>query len=472
MLVRQIHDPKLAQYAYLIGCPKSGEAIIMDPERDIDRYFALAEQHHLRIVAAADTHIHADYLSGLREFAERGVTVIASDEGGPDWRYEWLVGSSYPHRLVRHNDRFTVGNIEFTVLHTPGHTPEHVSYLVQDHGAGAADPIAIVTGDFVFVGDVGRPDLLEVAAGVHDTMVPGAKQLYRSIEGFKRLPPFLQVWPAHGAGSACGKSLGDIPSSTIGYELRTSPAMRAAADEAGFVEYILAGQPEPPVYFARMKRDNRAGPAVLGGVPVLRHLAPSALAALAGRTDTVVLDTRDKASFQAGHLPGALLAELDSQLIAIAGSYVPDDAPVVLVVEAARVDEVVRALIRIGVDALEGYVTPADLAAYAAAGGALVATRTIDMDAMERRRHEEDVTILDVRGKVEHDHYHVPGALNIAHTRLAVRLPEVPRDRPVLVHCQLGGRAAHAAALLEREGYDVTAVADAFPNWKERMTAG
>jgi hydroxyacylglutathione hydrolase len=213
MLVRQIPDTKLAQYAYLVGCPRSGEAIVIDPERDVDRYFEEAARHKLRLVAAADTHIHADYLSGLRELAERGVLVYASKEGGPDWQYEWLRDSQYPHRLLAHGDRFSVGFIEFQAVHTPGHTPEHLSYLVRDAGGGAADFVALASGDFVFVGDVGRPDLLERAAGMAGVMVPSARAQYASIKReFAPLPEFLQVWPAHGAGSACGKSLGDVPS--------------------------------------------------------------------------------------------------------------------------------------------------------------------------------------------------------------------------------------------------------------------
>lgn len=136
MLVRQIADPKLAQFAYLVGCPRTGEAIVIDPERDVDRYFDAAARHNLRLVAAADTHIHADYLSGLREMASRGVLVYASSEGGPDWQYEWLLRSEYPHKLLSHGDSFWVGNIEFRAVHTPGHTPEHLSYLVRDAGAG------------------------------------------------------------------------------------------------------------------------------------------------------------------------------------------------------------------------------------------------------------------------------------------------------------------------------------------------
>lgn len=471
MLVRQILDPKLAQYAYLIGCPRTGEAIIMDPERDIDRYLDLAAQHKLRIVAAADTHIHADYVSGLREFAERGITVYASDEGAPDWRYEWLVGSAYPHRLVKDGDVFQVGNIEFTVVHNPGHTPEHISYLVKDLGAGATEPIGMVTGDFVFVGDLGRPDLLEQAAGMTGTQEPGARQLFSSVQAFKALPPFVQVWPAHGAGSACGKSLGDIPSSTVGYELRTNPAIHASASEGEFVDYILSGQPEPPPYFARMKRDNRAGPRVLRGVPRIAHLDAENLGALAGRTDIAILDTRGRKQFLAAHVPGSILAELDYQFVNIAGSFLEEGTPVYLIVEEARVDEAVRALLRIGVDEVHGYLTPEDITAYAAQGGTLHSIPSIDMAELERRRHQGQVTILDTRGKVDYDVHHVPGAINVAHTRLLVRLADVPRDKPVLVHCNSGARSAHAVSLLARHGYDVTNVADLMANYRELAAA-
>ncbi|WP_434479017.1 MBL fold metallo-hydrolase [Gemmatimonas sp.] len=471
MLVRQIHDQKLAQYAYLIGCPSTGEAIIMDPERDIDRYVALAAHHKLHIVAAADTHIHADYLSGLREFAERGVKVYASDEGAPEWRYEWLPGSAYTYQLLKNNDRFTVGNVELTALHTPGHTPEHLSYLVQDLGAGAAEPISMITGDFVFVGDVGRPDLLESAAGVTGTMEPGARQLYQSVESFKRLPEYLQVWPAHGAGSACGKSLGDVPGSTIGYELRTNPSIRAATSEAHFVAFILSGQPEPPVYFARMKRENRAGPTVLGRVPSPVHLDRPTLASLAGRTDVALFDTRGRTAFLASHMPASILAEIDYQLVNIVGSYIEERVPVYLVVGEDRLDEAVRALIRIGVDDIRGYVTPMDVEAYAANGGAMASIPSIDMAALEQRRLAGGVTILDVRGRVDFDHFHVPDAINVAHTRLLVRLADVPTAYPVLVHCNSGARSAHAASLLQRHGYDVTNVADAMANYRETALA-
>lgn len=470
MLVRQILDPTLAQYAYLIGCPRTGEAIVFDPERDIDRYYDLAARHKLRIVAAADTHIHADYLSGLREFAERGVKVYASDEGGADWRYEWLLGSSYPHQLVHHGDQFRVGNIGFTVLHTPGHTPEHVCYSVVDHGSGADEPIGVVTGDFVFVGDLGRPDLLEQAAGVVGTMEPGARQLFHSLDILKGLPEHAQIWPAHGAGSACGKSLGDVPMSTVGYERRFNPAVRAATTENAFVEYILSGQPEPPMYFARMKRDNKLGPAVIGTVPTIPHLAADMIGTLANRTDIVVLDTRLRQEFLASHLPKSLLCELDFQFVNIAGSYVEEGVPIYLVIEPDRLDEAVRNLLRIGLDDIRGYVTPDELAQYLASGGATSEIESITMETLEARRLAGGVRVLDVRGKVDFDVSHIPDALNIAHTRLLARIDELPADLPVIVHCNSGARSAHAVALLERRGYETVNVADMFANWHATPT--
>ncbi|HET7698010.1 MAG TPA: MBL fold metallo-hydrolase [Vicinamibacterales bacterium] len=467
MLVRQVADPKLAQFAYLIGCPRTGEAIVIDPERDVDRYFDLAARHKLRIAAAADTHIHADYLSGLREMAERGVLVYASKEGGPEWQYEWLRHGGYRHRLLGHGDQFSVGNIEFRAVHTPGHTPEHLSYLVRDAGGGAEDFIALASGDFVFAGDVGRPDLLERAAGIAGVMEPSARTQFASIQReFRGLPEFLQVWPAHGAGSACGKSLGDVPTSTVGYELRTNPSIHAAVNEQAFVDYILAGQPEPPLYFARMKRDNRRGPQLLRGLPAPPALRASDLAALENRRDVAVLDTRPRQAFFAGHLAGSLLTELDYQLCSIAGSYVEEGTPIYLVVDEARLDEAVRALIRVGLDDIAGYVTPAALAEYERQAGPLRRTATIDMAGMEARRAGGGVQVLDVRGAAEFGAGHVPGAVNVPHTRIGVNAGSLRPDAPLLVYCQSGARAAAAVAMLERLGFEAIDVNDNFASYR------
>jgi hydroxyacylglutathione hydrolase len=467
MLVRQVADPKLAQFAYLIGCPRTGEAIVIDPERDVDRYFDLAARHHLRLVAAADTHIHADYLSGLREMAARGILVYASKEGGPEWQYEWLIHGAYRHRLLGHGNQFTVGYIEFRAVHTPGHTPEHLSYLVRDAGSGAEDFIALASGDFIFVGDVGRPDLLERAAGMVGVMEPSARAQFASIQReFRSLPEFLQVWPAHGAGSACGKSLGDVPTSTVGYELRTNRSIREALDEQTFVDFILAGQPEPPLYFARMKRDNRRGPELLPALPSPSPLEARELERLENRTDVVVLDTRSRDAFFEGHLAGSLLTELDYQFCSIAGSYVPEGMPIYLVVDETRLDEAVRALVRVGLDRIDGYITPGTLAGYGQQRGRLSGTATIDMAALEAARVGGRAHVLDVRGLAEFETGHVTGALHVPHTRIAVDADALPVDRPLLVYCNSGARAAAAAAMLARLGFEAVDVNDTFANYR------
>lgn len=213
MLFRSFFDEQLAHMSYLVGCQRTGEAIVIDPGRNVDQYIDTAKKEGMRIVAAAETHIHADFVSGAKELAKRcGAKLYLSDEGDENWKYQYLDEVHY--ELVREGSVFTVGNVEFKVLHTPGHTPEHVSFILTDRGGGATEPMGIFTGDFVFVGDVGRPDLLEKAAGMVGTTDIGARQMFQSLKKFKMLPDYLQVWPAHGAGSACGKALGAVPVST------------------------------------------------------------------------------------------------------------------------------------------------------------------------------------------------------------------------------------------------------------------
>ncbi|NQV71853.1 MBL fold metallo-hydrolase [bacterium] len=469
MLFRQIWDTRLAQYAYLIGCQATGEAIIVDPERDIDTYLEIAEQEGLVITAAVDTHIHADYLSGLREFAERGVKVYASDEGDADWKYEWLIGSSYNYQLVKHADEFKMGNIKFTVVHSPGHTPEHVAFLVTDMGGGADRPMGLLSGDFVFVGDLGRPDLLESAAGVQGVMEPSARMLYASVQEFLKLDDFIQIWPAHGAGSACGKALGAIPQSTVGYERVFNSAIGAAIrGEDEFVETILDGQPEPPMYFARMKRDNKLGPKVLGTMPQPKHLFLEDLKKLSGNMDVVVLDTRlDRSAFMARHLPGSLYAGFNKSFNTAAGSVIEENVPIYLIVEEEHLEEAVRDLVRIGLDQIEGYATPATLEAYADHGYEMASIREIHIDELNGVMAKEDVVVLDVRNKAEHDPAHVPGSANIAYTRLWLRRDEVPAGTKA-IHCVSGGRSAVSSALLARLGHDVIYINGEFAAWNAK----
>jgi len=457
MYFKQIFDKKLAQYAYLIGCQATGEAIVVDPMRDIDQYIDLAAEENLEITAATDTHIHADYVSGLREFAERGVKVYASDEGGKDWKYKWLLNSDYDYELINDGDSFSLGNIKFDVIHTPGHTPESVSFLVTD-GAMTDQPMGILSGDFVFVGDVGRPDLLETAAGQKGAMKPAAKELYQSVEAFKDLPEYLQVWPAHGSGSACGKALGAVPESTVGYELRFSPAFRAATSENEFVDFILDGQPEPPLYFGRMKKVNREGPAVLGTLPHPQKISVTDIA----ESDNLVVDTREAVHYMNGHLKGSLLATMDNNFNTIVGSYADAEQDIYLIIDEQHLDEAIRDLVRVGIDNIKGYATPQMLSNW---DHDLQVTKTIAFDDVEKLRKQKDMQVLDVRKATEFAEGHIPGAINIAHTRLADQLEELPRDKTLLVHCEGATRASYASGLLERNGFKVQWIDDEFDNW-------
>src|SRR5215217_2551216 len=273
MLFTRIYDEDLAQASYFIGCQATGEALVVDPRRDIQVYLEEAEKHAMRIVAVTETHIHADYLSGSRELAAAtGARLYLSDEGDADWKY------GFQGERLYDGDEISVGNVLLT------------------EGATTDEPGFVLTGDFVFVGDLGRPDLLDEAAGGKDTRFVGAKQMFASLrEKFLTLPDYVQVWPGHGAGSACGKALGAVPTSTVGYERLFSWWGRYVEgnDEEGFVEAFLEGQPDAPVYFGRMKRQNRSGPALLGKRPGLTRYAPGELGQKLQDEEIVFVDTRD-----------------------------------------------------------------------------------------------------------------------------------------------------------------------------------
>lgn len=474
MLLRQIFDPTLAQYAYLIGCQQTAEALLVDPERDIDRYVRLAEREGLRITAVAETHIHADFLSGAREFAERFDTrVYLSDEGDKDWKYEWVKekkknGTAYDAVLLKSGDTFNVGRIEIEAVYTPGHTPEHLGFLVTDRGSGTTSPMGFLTGDFVFVGDLGRPDLLEQAAGLHDNQEPSARRLYCSIPTFTALEDHLQVWPAHGAGSTCGKAPGAVPQSTVGYEKRYNATLAAAEQgEHAFVDTILSGQPEPPMYFARMKQDNKRGVPLLGDLPRPRKLSTGELGRMSA--EALVIDTRDRSAFMARHLPGALHAPLGKLFGTAIGSLVTDVAtPLVLIVEESRVEEAVRNLVRIGYDHIEAYAEPETLVQHFDGGGECAEIPEIGFADVKRLRDEDEVAVVDIRYASEYGAGHVPGAINASYTRLPeYETARIPQDKTLLVHCGSGARAALAAAFLGREGYDVRYVNGAFADYAE-----
>lgn len=455
MLLRQIFDPYLAQYAYLVGCQATGEALVIDPLRDIARYLALAKENDLRITAVAETHIHADFVSGGAEFAtDPEVRLYLSAEGGPDWSYAWPGDRPKTHWL-KDGDMFEIGKIRVQALHTPGHTPEHLSFLITDVGGGAEEPLALCTGDFVFVGDVGRPDLLESAAGETGVMEPAARALHQSlVKVLPPLPEFLQILPGHGAGSSCGKALGAVPTTTLGYERRfNAPLKLALADDESFVREILSGQPEPPLYFATMKRVNRDGIRVTGGVPKAPRLVPAAFRQMAADQSTVVLDARmDRAAFDGGHVPRSIHAPLrESYFSASAGSFATENDPLLLVLESsADADLAARQLYRIGLDGLRGWIT-VDEARDAGLLTDLV--ERIEFARFDSARALAEGVLLDVRTSQEFEDGHIEGAVSIPYTRLKERLSELPQGRRVFVHCGTGRRASLAASFLQAQGF-------------------
>lgn len=453
MFVKRFFEPLIAQNSYLIGCASAGEALVIDPIRDIQQYLDTAEREGLRITHVTETHIHADFLSGARELAHRtGASLCLSDEGDKDWKYQ------FDHdRKLKHGDRITIGNVKLDVLHTPGHTPEHLTFLVTD-GAAADKPIAAVTGDFIFVGDVGRPDLLERAAKMAGTMEQSARTLWKSLQEFAKHPDWLQLWPGHGAGSSCGKGISAIPHSTMGYERLFNWAFTAKS-EADFVNNVLSGQPEPPKYYATMKQMNPSTrpPGALDARPMSSLRAGLLVDVL--KTGALVIDTRPATEFAKGHVPGTLNIPLNGSFVTWAGWLVPYTSDFYVIVDdgsAERLTEVRRALSLIGLDRVAGYFGDSAVAHAASHGTTL---GTIDQMTAERLRSAlksrppgEGPAVIDVRSANEWKEGHLPSAIHIPLGHLAERIADVPADRQVVVHCQSGGRSSIAASLLKKLG--------------------
>ncbi|MCU0342841.1 MAG: rhodanese-like domain-containing protein [Ignavibacterium sp.] len=442
MFFKHIYETGLAQASYLVGCQATGEAIVIDPKRDIDTYLEIAELEKLKITHIAETHIHADFLSGSRELAKAtSAEIYLSDEGGNDWQYQ------FPHIGLKDKDTFKVGNLLFEILHSPGHTPEHISFILTDT-ASSNHPVMIFTGDFVFVGDVGRPDLLEKAAGIKGTQEIGAHQMFNSLKKFKELPDHIQVWPGHGAGSACGKALGAVPSSTVGYEKLTNWAL-SIEDENQFVRILLDGQPEPPKYFAMMKKLNKVGPKILGSIP---HPGRFSLQQFenAVKENVTIIDTRDKLSFAGGHFPGSINIQDNSSFSTWAGWMLEYDKPFLLVARDSRIEALSRALIRIGLDNIVGYVN--DMDKIANAGYQIETINQITVQQLKDRN--ENFLFLDVRGLAEYNAGHIEDALNIHAGYLKDNIDKLPKDKKIVVHCAGGDRSAIAASFLKRNGYD------------------
>ncbi|MBM3401605.1 MAG: MBL fold metallo-hydrolase [Bacteroidetes bacterium] len=443
MFFQHIYDKSLAQSSYFIGCQKAGVAAVIDPKRDVDTYLEIAKVNNMEITHIFETHIHADFLAGSRELSKlTGAQMYLSDEGGPGWEYE------FAHHGLKDGDKIKLANLVFEVLHTPGHTPESISFLLTDIPA-SKEAVMLFTGDFVFVGDIGRPDLLEKAAGMVGTMDAGAKQMYKSIQRFSSLPDYIQVWPGHGAGSACGKSLGSVPSTTVGYEKLRNWAFSYDKDESGFVQYLLADQPEPPKYFAMMKKLNKVDRPLLTEVPVLKKLAASELKDAMDK-GMKVLDARDKVEFEAGFIPGSLNIQGNNSFATWAGWFLNYEEKFIILADESKLDDLTRKLMRIGLDNIYGYIPSTTV--WTEAGGQLEKAIIISLEEAKKLM-QGDIQIVDLRGLTEFNSGHIGNADNVFVGTLPQNLDKISKDKKVVIHCQGGDRAAIGYSILVKNGF-------------------
>lgn len=444
MFFQHVYDKSLAQASYFIGCQKAGVAAVIDAKRDVDTYLEIAAANNMKITHIFETHIHADFLAGSRELAAlTGADLYLSDEGGSGWEYE------FKHIGLKDGQKLSLGNLTFDVLHTPGHTPESISFLLTDNPA-SEKPVMVFTGDFVFVGDIGRPDLLEKAAGVAGTADVGAKQMYQSVQKFASLPDYVQVWPGHGAGSACGKALGAVPSSTVGYEKVRNWAFQYSNDEQGFVDYLLADQPEPPKYFAMMKHLNKVDRPLLTEVPKLKKLSAVELKG-AMANGIKLIDARNKGDFAAGFIPCSFNIQGNNSFATWAGWLLTYDEQFMLLADEDQLDDLTRKLMRIGLDNIFGYIPSINV--WTEVGGNLEKSNIISLAEAKELFANNGVQIIDLRGAAEYNAGHIAKAENIFVGTLADNLGKVSRDKKVIIHCQGGDRAAIGYSILAKNGY-------------------
>lgn len=463
MLLRYFYDEKLAHASYVVGCQAKGEMVIIDPMRNIEPYLALAEKEQMQIVGALETHIHADFVAGSRELVDRvGTKMYISDEGDADWKYQNLEG--IPHQLLKDGDEFSIGNLIFKIMHTPGHTPESISFLLTDRGGVADKPMGIFTGDFVFVGDIGRPDLLEKAAGIQGTSLSGAKAMFKSLERFKALPDYMQIWPAHGAGSACGKALGAVPSSTVGYEKQFNWAMQFD-DEQKFIDALLDGQPEPPYYFAVMKRVNKIGINLLKNLPPVKVVSSFEEVTQLLADGKQVIDTRPAEDFSQGFIAGTLNIPYNNSLTNWAGWLVDYTKPLYLLIYPSQLDDVLIALRSIGIDNVVGY---GDVTGILEEATSLESYENITPLEAKSLIENEEVHVLDVRNQTEYDAGHIENAQHIMIGTLARRLDELQTNKKIVVQCQGGARSAIAVSVLKANGiHNIVNLMGGYMAWQQ-----
>ena len=461
MILHQRYVPGLAILSYVLGDEQAGEAIVIDPVRDVGEYLDVARSHHLRIRHILETHVHADFVSGSRELKKRlggEATIHCSAMGGQEWT------ARYADHLIQRGDSLRIGKIRLDWLHTPGHTPEHVVMPVYDTSRSSEVPWLMFTGDLLFVGAVGRPDLLGEQAQKRL-----AHELYESL--FSRLsglPDITEIYPAHGAGSACGKAIASRRTSTLGFERQFSASLQRKPEDQ-WVRDLLADMPLAPKYFPHMKVINRDGPAILGGdLPGHMAYSVSQVRQQLGR-ECLVLDVRSKEGFAAGHIPGSINIPLGTHFTTWAGWVLPYDRDILAVLDRPQdMTEAATNLTRIGLDRIAGHLD-GGIEAWETAGQPLQTLTTMSVQDLHERVDDVPgkLTVLDVRTAGEWQAGHINGAIHIHGGLLRDNLPQVPGDRPIAVVCGSGYRASVAASLLQREQYgQVSNIIGGMTAWK------
>ncbi|MDG0847502.1 persulfide dioxygenase-sulfurtransferase CstB [Staphylococcus equorum] len=443
MFFKQFYDNHLSQASYLVGCQRTGEAIVIDPVRDLTKYMEVADGEGFKITQAAETHIHADFASGIRDVQERlNANIYVSGEGDDQLSYKNMPEHT---NFVENQDIIQVGNIKLEVLHTPGHTPESISFLLTDEGGGSSVPMGLFSGDFIFVGDIGRPDLLEKSVQMEGTTEIGAKQMYQSIEGVKNLPDYIQIWPGHGAGSPCGKALGAIPMSTLGYEKINNWAFNVT-DESKFVETLTSNQPAPPHHFAQMKKINQFGMNMYQPYDVFPSLDNARIA----------FDLHSKEAFHGGHTEGTINIPYNQNFINQIGWYLDYENSIDLIGDKSTVEQAAHTLQLIGFDNVAGYRLPKS-------------------EILTQSIHSVDMTgkeeyILDVRNEEEWNNGHLDQAVNIPHGKLLNENIPFNKEDKIYVHCQSGVRSSIAVGILENKGFEnVVNIREGYQDFPESL---
>ena len=441
MVIETVFTEGVAHLSYLIGDRATGKAAVIDPRRDVDIYMQIANQHKLSITHALETHIHADFVSGTRELCDRtgSAKAVLSAEGGAKYGFEC--------DKLKDGDKIDLGRVILTAIHTPGHTPEHMSYLASE-GNRPEQPFAVFSGDCLFADSVGRPDLLgdDATGGL-------AKQLYKSVyEFYLKLSDDVRVHAAHGSGSPCGANISDRLTSTIGYERRNNEALQFN-DEESFIDFVLFNAPPEPTYYPRMKEINAEGPEILRRLPTCPPLPPKEFAAAIKKGNAQLVDNRHMRAFGGGHIAGAFNIGPRAELSIWAGWVLDTDTPLLLVLtKEADLAEVLQQLLRVGYTKFAGYLL----------GGmeqwdniALPATKLDQMSVHELRDAlpADDIQVVDVRSPDEWQKGHMPGATYIFLPELARKAKRLDKKHPVAIYCDSGYRASLAASILQQNGF-------------------